>query len=63
MSDMEAIPPDQATIPWHRAKQMLKRAWDEGFADGLEYAEDNDTWANEFGPIPSDVMNPYDQED
>lgn len=56
MSGMEAIPPNQATIPWHRVKQMLKRAWDEGYDDG---ANDVGSGWREDELTP----NPYDKED
>ena len=30
MSDMEATPPEEVAIPWHRVKQFMRQAWAEG---------------------------------
>lgn len=46
-------------VPWVQVKQWLRNAWAEGFVEGHEYTEDNNDWANEFGPLPTIPGNPY----
>lgn len=67
MSDMEATPPEEAAIPWYRAKQFMRQAWDEGHEAGVGHGKEIADWQNlegygDYDVHPKPQPNPYREE-